>query len=340
MTTNIIRKALIEYTQMQCKLLGISMQHVPSGFLWDPDKGKWTQEYVDLPICNGEKIILIPKYTVRYQVGVDHATYRSKFVLEFLKAEHLRADDALVTAIKNKKGEITKKVVHKKTVDDYYPKDKEFLAKFSAENPKIVEDYRESLKLLASKIPDIGSGEVTERDLAAHLAANLKDIPPGFKSANNYHNLIIGIISFIYFPNLIYPQKEAEINEGRKRIDITYTNGKDFGFFYRIAIDQDIKANIVHVECKNYSNDIANPEFDQLIGRFDRTRGRLGLLFYRKSEGQAEVIRRCRDAAKSGLGIILPIDDEFVLKALQFIEQGKRDHIDRQIDELFRNVTA
>jgi hypothetical protein len=151
---------------------------------------------------------------------------------------------------------------------------------------------------------------------------------------------MIGIISFLYFPNLIYPQKEAEINEGRKRIDITYTNGKDSGLFYRIAFDQNIKANIIHVECKNYTNDIANPEFDQLLGRFDHTRGKFGMLLYRAADDVEGVMRRCKDAVRANLGVILPMDDVFICDALDLIGDGERHRVDQHINALFQSVIS
>ncbi|HWW99941.1 hypothetical protein, partial [Collimonas sp.] len=87
-TTNIIRSGLISYTRAQCDLYSIPVRSVASGFYWDINSGTWSQKYVELPTCDGKKVLLVPKYTVRYRVGVDHATYRSKFVLEYLQEEH------------------------------------------------------------------------------------------------------------------------------------------------------------------------------------------------------------------------------------------------------------
>lgn len=82
MTTNIIRLPLIKYTQTQCQLYGVPMQNVASGFYWSKDKKEWVQNYEYLPVCHGSKVILVPKFAVRYQVGVDHSVYRSRFVFE------------------------------------------------------------------------------------------------------------------------------------------------------------------------------------------------------------------------------------------------------------------
>lgn len=340
MTTNIIRFPLIKYTQVQCQLYNIPMQNVPSGFYWSKDKKEWLQSYELLPVCDGSKVILVPKFAVRYQVGVDHAVYRSKFVLEYLKEEHNKPGDALLTAIRDKKGKVIKEVVYKKDVDKKYPKDKDFLAEFSANHPKVIDSYRDYLKTNSSKIPNISRDTVNELNLSKYLIEQLSHIVGGKETASKYHNLMIGIISFIFFPNLIYPQKEAEINEGRKRLDILYTNGKNNGFFYRIALDSSIKANFIHVECKNYTKEIANPEFDQLIARFDNNRGRFGMLFFRESEDMNTVIKRCQDAAKSGQGIVLPIDDSFVIKCLNLIASKNRNQIDQELDSLYRQICS
>lgn len=340
MTTNIIRGALITYTQTQCDLFGIPMQNVPSGFYWDIQQTEWRQSYVNLPVCNNAKVILVPKYTVRYQVGVDHSAYRSRFVLEFLQEEHRKPGDALLTTLRNKKGQITKEIVYKKDVDAHYPTGKDFLVDFSIQHPDVIDKYRNSLKNSSNRVPNISRDIVNEIDLANYLASQLISTPTGTSSANDYHNLIVGIVSFLFFPNLIYPKKEASINDGRKRIDIIYTNGKDSGFFYRIALDPDIKANILHVECKNYTNDIANPELDQLLGRFDHNRGNLGMLFYRSSEDKAAVVARCKDAAKSKRGILLPVDDDFVAKCLNLICKGNRQMIDGELNNLYQLICS
>lgn len=339
-TTNVIRKSLIEYTQAQCALYEIPVRTVSSGFYWCANRLDWLQNYVELPVYESSKIILVPKFSVRYRVGVDHSTYRRMFVLEFLQEEHLRADDSLVTVLTDKDGVYTGKTVYKKTVDMHYPKNKDFLAEFSAAHPDIIDKYKDDLKEKASRIPDINGDNYIEAILASKLIEELSTISAGPEAANTFHNFCLSALSFIFFPNFIYPKKEMEINEGRKRIDIVYTNGKDSGFFYRIALDQNVKANAIHVECKNYTNDIKNPELDQLLGRFNPNRGTLGMLIFRSSNDLDNLIRRCNDAAKQQRGIVLPVDDEFIVGCLKLIESNNRHQIDAEIDRLYKRVIS
>ncbi|NQY27558.1 MAG: hypothetical protein HRT92_10345 [Piscirickettsiaceae bacterium] len=339
-TTNVIRKQLISYTQSQCVLHDVPMRKVPSGFFWCSESESWRQEYVELPVHNSAKLLLVPKYSVRYQVGVDHTQFRKMFVLEFLQAEHLRAGDSLVTTLLNNKGEVRKKVVYKKTVDEHYPTEKDFLAQFSIAHPEVIDKYRDKLKSTASKIPNISGENFQEADLASQLKRELSLIEKGKKHADLYHNYCISVISFLFFPNLINPKKEGSINDGRKRIDIRYTNGKHSGFFYRAALDQHLVANTIHIECKNYTNEIDNPALDQLIGRYDLNRGRVGMLFFRESDNLQKLIKRCGDAAIQRNGLALPIDDNFIIRCLEHIENNERVKIDIELDNLYQKVIS
>ena len=74
------------------------------------------------------------------------------------------------------------------------------------------------------------------------------------------------MLQAIFYPSLLHPKKEAEIDEGRKRIDILFDNAAENGFFSRLVNAHRIFAPYVVVECKNYSEDPENPELDQLKG--------------------------------------------------------------------------
>jgi len=247
--------------------------------------------------------------------------------------------NTLVTAIKGVKEEEVKKI-YKKDLDKECPKGKSFLTEFSIQHPEIINKYRNSLKIKATPVPNISGDDFDESKLADDLKKELASIPAGSHDANTYHNHCISIISFIFFPNLIYPKKEDEVNEGRKRIDITYFNGKEEGLFRSISLDSSIKANVIHVECKNYTKDIKNPELDQLLARFDRNRGKFGMLLFRNSIDMNKLKARCRDAAKQGNGIALPIDDAFLIECLELISKGKRVEIDKITTTLFREIIS
>ncbi|HCS78997.1 TPA: hypothetical protein DIV55_04620 [Patescibacteria group bacterium] len=58
--TDIIKSQLIEYTQAQCFLFNVPMSSVASDLIWDVANTKWTNQYADLPVCNGRSVILVP----------------------------------------------------------------------------------------------------------------------------------------------------------------------------------------------------------------------------------------------------------------------------------------
>lgn len=103
--------------------------------------------------------------------------------------------------------------------------------------------------------------------------------------------------------------KESQIHDGRKRIDISYANTARDGFF-KYLIRHRIKSRYVFVECKNYGTDVTNPELDQLSSRFSTLRGEFGILACRSFKDKDLFLRRCRDTASDGRGYIIALDDE------------------------------
>ena len=176
--------------------------------------------------------------------------------------------------------------------------------------------------------------EFDEAIFAQALIEGVKGISTGNTSANDFHSLIVGTLEFLFWPNLIYPKKETPIHEGRKRIDVTYTNAAKDGFFYRVHTAHQIASNQIMVECKNYTKDPANPEIDQLSGRFSTNRGKLGLLVYRDVSDYDHLCKRCRDTATDGRGFILPLGDQQIIQFLALIGSGSRPAIDQRLESI------
>ena len=140
------------------------------------------------------------------------------------------------------------------------------------------------------------------------LIEQLRKINPGRPDASKYHRLITGILELIFYPDLICPCVEREINTGRKRIDINFDNAAINGFFYDLHTIRKIPCPYIITECKNYSEDPANPELDQLIGRFAvNTRGKFGMLLCRNINDINLFLNRCKDTLRDGHGLIIPL---------------------------------
>lgn len=333
MTTNIIREYLIDYTQQQCELHDIPMRNVPSGPLWDSRLGLWREHYKLLPTYKGKRLLLIPKVFVRRRLCMNSQEYLNEHVLDFLQAEHLKAGSGLVEVLKNGTARVTKKALK-----SHYPCTKEWMAQFSIEHQDVLKGYKELRQKIAKRErkaeADALNDGLDERTFASALIEKLQSIPPGNEQASLFHNVMKGIVEFLFWPNLTNPVKEQEINEGRKRIDIMYDNSAQEGFFHRILSAPQMRALKLPVEFKNYTKDPANPEIDQLAGRFAPNRGNVGILLYRSTEKYSLLVQRCRDSAIEGRGIILPLGDQQIFDMLNDVAEGKRDNIDRRLGNL------
>jgi hypothetical protein len=336
LTTSLIRRQLIEYTQQQCKFHGVPLiGTVASGPLWDSARGEWIEEFVQLPVADGQKILLVPKLTVRWKTLLTAPEYYNHFVLNFIQArELLNPSLGLVQLLKNGKKRVTKK-----SLKDIFPGTKEFLLEFSEKNPSVLEEYkRVRAESGVSTGSDIGK-DFDEVAFARALIHQLKTIPAGSDSASMYHHFMKGCLEFLFFPALSHPQIESEIHEGRKRIDITFLNSDREGFFHRFPSITRRSAIQIIVECKNYSSDLGNPEVDQIAGRFAHHRGWLGLLVCRNNQDGERLIARCRDTAREDRGYILPLDDGDLIGMLSLIEAGRRDQVTGRLDLLLRELT-
>ena len=87
------------------------------------------------------------------------------------------------------------------------------------------------------------------------------------------------------------------------------------------------------VECKNYSRDVANPEIDQISGRFSPLRGQFGIIACRSVENMTLLLERCRDTYFDNRGLIIPLVDDDFCRLLKY----KADNNDRAIDDFLQN---
>jgi hypothetical protein len=152
--------------------------------------------------------------------------------------------------------------------------------------------------------------QLTDPPDLAHLLRAVLRVVPGRRGATAYHRAVAAFLTTVFQLSLADPRIEESINEGRKRIDVLFRNVARDGFFRRIATHALFGGtpNII-CECKNYTDDVKNPEIDQLTGRFAPTRGRVGILLCRRIRDRAAVTARCRDAGLEGRGWVIALDD-------------------------------
>lgn len=348
MTTNIIRRHLIEYTANQCKLWGIPLvPGIASEFYWDAAGREWTSAYHEALVIGERKILLTPKSVVSFVRRYTPRKYHRSFVLEFLRHEHLAMGSSLVEFRKNGAPFVTKKSLEEHVA----PYSKEYLAAFTAAHPDIFKEFKQWAESNASPIEDdeisrargsLEGGEVESQSTAAicrYLAEKLADISPGNAGASRYHRVCVSILEFLLYPNFTCPTVELEINEGRKRIDIVFDNAARSGFFHRVHAVGSIPAQFISVECKNYSKDVANPELDQLIGRFSVNHGKVGLILFRSIDDEITLLARCNDAYVAQQGLIIPISDQNIFALLASVAAGDQASVDQFFADRYRVIS-
>ena len=171
----------------------------------------------------------------------------------------------------------------------------------------------------------------TERPDFDAMLRKVEEIPPGQEHATRYHLAVEELLTALFYPALTSPRIEYPIHEGRKRIDITYTNNARQGFFWWLGLHS-IPCRYLAVECKNYQGDPANPEVDQLSSRFSPLRGQVGLLVGRTFKNRDLLMKRCRDTALDHRGYMLPVDDAD-LRKMVFEARSEFTPVDARLPE-------
>jgi len=334
MTTNILTGKLIEYTQEQCKLHEILLTSgISSGYYWNKTLKEWESKFTDMLIIENRKILLVPKAIVSFSRDYTPQKYYNNFVLDFLQNEEIRMNSALVQMRKSGIKYVTKKDIKQK-----HPISKQFLMDITNEFPELLENFKKNVSTKTLNTNDVVDKGLNTREVANNLVGVLRNIETGNEEANRYHSLIMGILTLLFYPHLIHPVKEKEIYSGRKRIDITFDNASSEGIFRQLSENNQIPCGFIFIECKNYTGDVANPELDQLAGRFSFNTGKFGFLLCRNIKNKNLFIERCKDTFKADRGLIIPLIDDDIINMLENYDEDNWDYIDNFLAKKVREV--
>ncbi len=332
MSTNIIREHLITYTQERCRYYGIPMQvGVNSGRLWNRERSEWTSRFVDLPVPDHGPLILVPKAIVRRKLEFDPGEYYQHYILEQLEAEEIRAGTELVRLLRD-----GRRKVFKKDLVTKYGRSKKVSAAVTLRDASVLERYRGDKR--AEPAPPLAHGallaveEAPDYDWDAALNGVLS-IAAGQYGADAYVDAIQKLSEALFYPALVSPEKEVRIHDGRKRIDLVFSNMAEGTFFKWLAAHH--RAASIVVECKNYEGDPANPELDQLAGRFSSDRGQVGFLVCRTLGNRGLFEQRCADTAHDGRGFIVVLDDSDLTEMVRLRKEGDDEGFDRLLRRKF-----
>lgn len=322
-STNLIRAPLIRYTQDICRFYGIPLNDdVDSGPMWDPSEKRWYSEFVQLPMTTEGKLLLVPKVCVRKRMAYDADEYYRHYILEHLRSVELSSNSELVELLKNKRRRVTIKSLKAK-----YGRGKGMIVRETLKKPDLLRKYR-SDKLREIHPPlsheQLAESEGTEPPNWDSLLDAVQQIPTGKDDASAYEDAVEQLLTALCYPALSSPQKQHRIHDGRKRIDITYSNVATEGFFYWLS--QHYPSSHVFVECKNYGKEVGNPELDQLAGRFSPNRGKFGLLVCRAFQNKPLFVERCKDTAGDERGFIVALDDGDLSRLVEFRKEDSPEN--------------
>ena len=326
MVANIIKYPLIKYTQEQCRLFDIKMTQKDSGYYWN--KNDWTHSFEDMIVIDGRTFLLFPKNIVTSSQEYDPKKYLQKYVLDKMKEIHIDKDTSLVRKKYDDKGNVVKKYVFKKDiVEDIKATEhtevitKKWLSKFSKDNPDVLATFKkETINKIVVENTPISKKETDE--IIDSLIVGFSAINKGQQDSKKYQMFVAGILELLFYPALNYPRVEQEINEGRKRIDIVFSNTAEQGFFFLLGNSYNIPSQLIIFECKNYTDDVNNPEIDQLSGRFSASRGRFGVICCRDIDNEELFVKREKDFVKDKNEYIIHLTDKDFISLLELKKDG------------------
>lgn len=350
MVTNILRKELIDYTKGQCDYLQIQTHYCESLPYWDAVDRKWVYSDVQQLIIDSRPVLLVPKAIVSPMYQYSASKYNWYFVLEQERNFHLGRRSSLVKCKQLKNGD-KKYYLPKKDVADNisnkiqngeYINTKDFIRQYTARYPELFSDFIKSCRNKTHSFPNSTIANCVEEydvDLVLdNLVCKLKAIPTGKDYATTFHHYVKSLLEMIFYPNLINPIIEKEIHDRRKRIDIVMDNNSHEGFFYNLHIITKIFCPYVYIECKNYGKDVANPEIDQLAGRFSTNRGQFGILICRDLQNPQLFINRCKDTYKDNRGLVIYLTDNDIISMLQSIKEDNYSNINTLLENKKKEI--
>jgi len=266
---------------------------------------------------------------VRLNMTFDPEKYYNGYLAPLLEQEEIAAKSNLVQTLKNGQQKVNRDDLRKK-----YPIDKLAIVDYTLAFPGALNRYRQAdTSLTAPPLDHDSMSGVPKSDPPnfLELMEAVEAIAPGPAGATSYHRAVEALLTAIFYPSLGNIAIEAEIHQGRKRIDIRYDNIATLGFFHWLLLNY--RATTIAVECKNYKSEVGNPELDQLSGRFSPHRGQVGILTCRAMDNKDRFIRRCRDTADDHRGFIICLDDADLRALAEAAQQGRDER--RRIRLLF-----
>lgn len=259
---NVLKEYLIQYTQRQCAIHSISLvSGIPITHVFDPSDRTWHDGYYDLPIhpSTCTPVLLVPRRIVRQLPWINYDNFVKTEFRAYLaaKAGSLRGKDRSPA-----KSNVTETSRVETTIIDKYIKDRERQA--------------------SDALPFLPPASNDTRATGEGLIARLNQTPVGKEAAQDYQQVVLDILTFVFCPDLIDGRLEERTIEGTERRDIIFTNDSDTSFFDYVRNTHD--SLFIMFEVKNV-RELEMPALNQSATYLGDRIGRLGYIVTRHQPG-------------------------------------------------------
>jgi len=151
-TTKLIKRSLINFTQKQCDILGIPMESCGQDDIFNPQTLKWEKKTENLPTYLGKPIIFIPKNIVRLEFSAN--SNLNCFYRYAIKNFIIHDKDLIIDITPSgKDGEL-----QLKDVKATFPCSKESLSNWMLKYGKLLVNYKSDM--LNKKIKPLSDSEI------------------------------------------------------------------------------------------------------------------------------------------------------------------------------------
>ena len=121
-------------------------------------------------------------------------------------------------------------------------------------------------------------------------------------------------------------------------MDITFKNDSENGFFRRLSEGYKLTCPNIFFECKNYKEDLKNPEFFQIRCRLNKIRGQFGVIVCRTIL-KKENYEKAQDDAQKKDEYFIVLDDSDIQNLGNLKLDGKEDEIDEYLEDKLKRLT-
>ena len=153
----------------------------------------------------------------------------------------------------------------------------------------------------------------------------------GKADAYRYEELIILIFKYVFKDYFKTPEIKGQydLDNKRKRVDIKvdWRENANNSLKDMIKEDNSLQSSFIPVECKNYSLELKNPEFAQIVDRCNKNHRHFAIIVCRNKKDPTKVIEQCFDRWHNHGYLIIVLDDEDLSKLLVYADNQKQEKI-------------